>query len=225
MGRRARACRGHRQPPRRYCLGAVRGHLDPHDRRGFDALRPLWTASFEMLAQLDHAPEVRKAVADAQQRARLSLAALFHHLDPTLDERLAWVVGSFHLALLPGVMAQWLIDPESTLRRPATWPTQTSDHRRHGRAGRPGRDTRLGGWSGAARYAATCEEPGPNPMRETLRYRGRSSRSMWMPKLGADAGSSSSSSLACSSSGVMSASASTSKGWLADTNPTASCTP
>jgi hypothetical protein len=78
----------------------------------FDAHRPLWTASFEMLAQLDHAPEVRKAVADAQQRARLGLAALFHHLNPTLDERLAWVVGSFHLALLPGVMAQWLIDPE-----------------------------------------------------------------------------------------------------------------
>jgi AcrR family transcriptional regulator len=78
----------------------------------FDAHRPLWTASFEMLAQLDHAPEVRRAVADAQQRARLGLAALFHHLDPAADQRTAWVVGSFYLALLPGVMAQWLIDPE-----------------------------------------------------------------------------------------------------------------
>jgi AcrR family transcriptional regulator len=78
----------------------------------FDAHRPLWTASFEMLAQLDHAPEVRRAVADAQQRARLGLAALFHHLDPAVDQRTAWVVGSFYLALLPGVMAQWLIDPE-----------------------------------------------------------------------------------------------------------------
>jgi AcrR family transcriptional regulator len=78
----------------------------------FDAHRPLWTASFEMLAQIEDAPEVRAAVADAQQRARLGLAALFHHLDPTLDERLAWAVGSFYLALLPGVMAQWLIDPE-----------------------------------------------------------------------------------------------------------------
>jgi hypothetical protein len=65
-----------------------------------------------MLAQVDHAPEVRKAVADAQQQARLGLAALFHHLDPTLDERSAWAVGSFYLALLPGVMAQWLVDPE-----------------------------------------------------------------------------------------------------------------
>jgi AcrR family transcriptional regulator len=79
----------------------------------FATHRPLWTASFELLAQLDQAPaEVRAAVADAQERARLGLAALFHHLDPTVDQRSAWVVGSFYLALLPGVMAQWLIDPE-----------------------------------------------------------------------------------------------------------------
>jgi AcrR family transcriptional regulator len=78
----------------------------------FDAHRPLWVVSFEMLAQVDHAPEVRKVVAAAQQQARLGLAALFHHLDPALDERSAWAVGSFYLALLPGLMAQWLIDPE-----------------------------------------------------------------------------------------------------------------
>jgi AcrR family transcriptional regulator len=78
----------------------------------FAAHRPLWMASFEMLAQLDEAPEVREAVAAAQQRARLGLASLFHHLDPTLDGRSAWAVGSFYLALLPGVMAQWLIDPD-----------------------------------------------------------------------------------------------------------------
>jgi hypothetical protein len=78
----------------------------------FAAQRPLWTASFELLSQVDQAPEVRAAVAQAQERARLGLAALFHHLDPTLDEKKAWAVGSFYLALLPGVMAQWLIDPE-----------------------------------------------------------------------------------------------------------------
>jgi AcrR family transcriptional regulator len=78
----------------------------------FATHRPLWVASFEMLAQIDQAPEVRNAVADAQQQARLGLASLFHNLDPTLDEKTAWVVGSFYLALLPGVAAQWLIDPE-----------------------------------------------------------------------------------------------------------------
>ena len=78
----------------------------------FAAHRPLWAVSFEMLAQVDHAPEVRKVVADAQEQARLGLASLFHQLEPTADERSASAVGSFYLALLPGVMAQWLIDPE-----------------------------------------------------------------------------------------------------------------
>ena len=78
----------------------------------FAANRPVWAASFEMLAQIDQAPEVRAAVADAQERARLGLVALFHQLDPALDEQRARALGSFHLALLSGVMAQWLIDPD-----------------------------------------------------------------------------------------------------------------
>jgi AcrR family transcriptional regulator len=78
----------------------------------FATHRPLWVTSFEMLAQLDQAPEVRAAVAEAQEQARMGLAGLFHHLDPALGEQKAWVVGSFYLALLSGVMAQWLIDPE-----------------------------------------------------------------------------------------------------------------
>jgi AcrR family transcriptional regulator len=78
----------------------------------FASQRMVWVASFEMLAQVDQAPEVRAVVADAQQRARLGLASLFQRIDPTLDEQRAWAVGSFYLALLPGVMAQWLIDPE-----------------------------------------------------------------------------------------------------------------
>jgi len=78
----------------------------------FAAHRALWSVGFEMLAQIDQTPEVRRAVADAQQQARLGLASLFHNIDATLDEKSAWVVGSFYLALLPGVMAQWLIDPE-----------------------------------------------------------------------------------------------------------------
>ena len=78
----------------------------------FASQRMLWLASFEMLAQVDQAPEVRSVVADAQERARLGLAALFHRLDPTVDRQTAWAVGSLYLALLPGVMAQWLIDPD-----------------------------------------------------------------------------------------------------------------
>jgi AcrR family transcriptional regulator len=78
----------------------------------FAGQRMLWVASFEMLAQVDQAPEVRSVVANAQERARLGLALLFHRLDPAVDRQTAWAVGSFYLALLPGVMAQWLIDPD-----------------------------------------------------------------------------------------------------------------
>jgi hypothetical protein len=97
------------------------GDQDPMERfqatwtkvvESFATHRPLWVATFELLAQIDQAPEVRAAVADAQQRARVGLAALFHDLDPALDQETVWRVGSFYLALLPGVMAQWLIDPD-----------------------------------------------------------------------------------------------------------------
>ena len=57
----------------------------------FAAHRPLWAAGFEMLAQVDQAQEVRAAVADAQERARRGLAALFHHLDPpSRSDRRGW---------------------------------------------------------------------------------------------------------------------------------------
>jgi AcrR family transcriptional regulator len=78
----------------------------------FEANRPMWLASFEILAQIDHDPQVRYAVAEAQQRARLGLAMLFHDIDPSINGQQAHAVGSFYLALLPGVMAQWLIDPD-----------------------------------------------------------------------------------------------------------------
>jgi len=78
----------------------------------FATQRMVWVASFELLTQVDQAPEVRTVIADAQERARLGLASLFHRIDPTLDKQKAWAVGSFYLALLPGVMAQWLIDPQ-----------------------------------------------------------------------------------------------------------------
>ena len=82
----------------------------------FETHRPIWVASFEMLAQIDHDPVVRDAVAEAQQVARLGLAQLFHDIDPTIDDKGARAVGSFYLALLPGVMAQWLIDPDEAPR-------------------------------------------------------------------------------------------------------------
>lgn len=78
----------------------------------FATHRAMWAANFEIFAQLDHVPEMRQFFAEALQKARFGLAALFHNIDPSVDEDRARVVGSFYNALLNGVMGQWLIDPE-----------------------------------------------------------------------------------------------------------------
>jgi hypothetical protein len=41
-----------------------------------------------------------------------SQAAWTHMIELFAAHRPLWAVGSLYLALLPGVMAQWLIDPE-----------------------------------------------------------------------------------------------------------------
>jgi AcrR family transcriptional regulator len=78
----------------------------------FETHRPLWVASFEVFAQIERAPEVRRFLADAIQEGIRGLAELFQGLDSTADPRLAWTVGSFYQALLTGVMAQWMLNPE-----------------------------------------------------------------------------------------------------------------
>ncbi len=78
----------------------------------FDAHRPLWLAHFEIVAQIDHVPEVRQVLADALQEGREGLALLFQQIDSAKDPQQAWTVGSFYQALLSGVMVQWMIDPQ-----------------------------------------------------------------------------------------------------------------
>lgn len=73
--------------------------------------RQLWAASFEVFAQIDRAPEVRRFLAEALQQGRLGLASLFQHLDVGDDEQAVWAVGSFYQALMTGVLEQWLADP------------------------------------------------------------------------------------------------------------------
>jgi hypothetical protein len=43
------------------------------------AYRPLWAAQFEVLAQVDSAPDLRAFLADAMERGRLGLAELIQH--------------------------------------------------------------------------------------------------------------------------------------------------
>jgi AcrR family transcriptional regulator len=79
----------------------------------FEVHRPLWVASFEAFAPAQHSPELREQLADGQEEGRFGLAAMFQRVDEsTVDERSARTVGSFYLALLSGLMVQWLVDPE-----------------------------------------------------------------------------------------------------------------
>lgn len=77
----------------------------------FDAHRPLWVALFEALAQVEHAPELRRFLADAMQHGRERIVAAFGEADAAGDPDRARTRGAFHQALLVGVVAQWFVDP------------------------------------------------------------------------------------------------------------------
>ncbi|WP_433428546.1 TetR/AcrR family transcriptional regulator [Nonomuraea sp. CA-141351] len=75
--------------------------------------RTLWLANLEAMVQAEHSPELRDQLVAGQREGRRGMAA---HLvggdEADIPEREVRTVGSVHLALLLGVMAQWLNDPE-----------------------------------------------------------------------------------------------------------------
>jgi len=74
--------------------------------------RPVWAATFEMFGQIERAREVRELVSEAYQESRRAWAGLLSRIDAAAEPHLAFAVGSFHQALLSGVLAQWLVDPD-----------------------------------------------------------------------------------------------------------------
>jgi len=76
----------------------------------FATHREAWTASIEAFVQAEHNPELRKQLAEAIEMARTGLAALFQGIAEDAPE--ARAVGSLHLALLDGLIIQWMLDPE-----------------------------------------------------------------------------------------------------------------
>lgn len=78
----------------------------------FAAHRPLWAAHFEIFAQIQHVPAMRAFFAEANQEARRGLTAMFHSVESAADERSAQVLGAFYQALMTGVVAQLLVDPD-----------------------------------------------------------------------------------------------------------------
>ncbi len=74
--------------------------------------RGLWAAQFEMMAQIDHLPELRTALGGVQREARLGLSAIFQGLPEVPDNETEIARGAFYQALLAGLAAQWLVAPE-----------------------------------------------------------------------------------------------------------------
>ncbi|MET7330317.1 TetR/AcrR family transcriptional regulator [Nonomuraea sp. NPDC005650] len=75
--------------------------------------RTLWLANLEAMVQAEHSPELRDELVAGQREGRRGMAAhLMDGEEADLAEREVRTVGSVHLALLLGVMAQWLNDPD-----------------------------------------------------------------------------------------------------------------
>lgn len=78
-----------------------------------DSHRNLWLASIEAMIQSEHAPELRAQIAGGMQQGRSGMAAvLTGEAEDELDPAVVRSVGSVQMALMSGVMTQWLVDPD-----------------------------------------------------------------------------------------------------------------
>jgi AcrR family transcriptional regulator len=129
----------------------------------FAAYRPVWVASFEALVQAERSPEVRAAMADAVERARVGLSTLFQTLEEPVAEHTARTVGSFHQALLSAfrdlvgdegaeVAARWVVRARRGARA-ARRPGQPAP------VWRPAAPARRGAPSGSRRRRARADWP------------------------------------------------------------------
>ena len=82
-----------------------------------DTHRRLWLASIEAMLQGEHAPDLRAQMAAGLEDGRSGMAALVTGLpEDTLDDETVHSIGSVQMALMSGVMVQWLVDPEHAPR-------------------------------------------------------------------------------------------------------------
>ncbi|MGI5127028.1 TetR/AcrR family transcriptional regulator [Pseudonocardia sp. CA-107938] len=74
----------------------------------------LWMATVEASLQLDGVPRVREAIQRGMGEGRSGLAAgLLGVPEDELDPVAARRIGSVQLAMISGIMLQWLIDPDA----------------------------------------------------------------------------------------------------------------
>lgn len=74
--------------------------------------RWLWLATIEAAVQAEHSPKLRELMAASLRQGRSGLAAgLLGVPEDEVDEAGEQALGSVQLALMSGVLVQWLIDP------------------------------------------------------------------------------------------------------------------
>ncbi|MGR8011477.1 TetR/AcrR family transcriptional regulator [Streptomyces hypolithicus] len=79
----------------------------------FSTHRTLWLASIEALAQAEHSDDLRRYLAGGQAQGRRGLAAVLSGVEEdAVDDTTARTLGAVQMALLTGLMTQWLTDPD-----------------------------------------------------------------------------------------------------------------
>lgn len=87
----------------------------------FGTDRALWRIQFDMLGAMDRNPQLKEILSGANREARLALVAMFgdpRGADAPPDDDEAELLGSFYQALLAGLSAQHLLNPETSLTGP-----------------------------------------------------------------------------------------------------------
>jgi AcrR family transcriptional regulator len=75
--------------------------------------RELWLASVDAMIQSEHSPELKAQLAEGMEQGRRGLAAMLTgREEETLDEQTVRTIGSAAMALMSGVLTQWLTDPQ-----------------------------------------------------------------------------------------------------------------
>ena len=75
--------------------------------------RPLWAGSIEAVVQAEHAPELMQHLGAGYDEGRRGMAAwLLDVAEEAVDESAVRGIGAVQMALISGVMIQWLLDPQ-----------------------------------------------------------------------------------------------------------------